>query len=1032
MSNSWIIPLAGAVVFVITAAAILLMPSRKEAAPKDPRARKAVRSERKRLPYRYADQSLFVHKDSVWTGVRLTPITDEYLSETDLDNQVIRSTQALAELALDGDEAVQVQTRLTYRPVTAQEWAAQLLDAVWDPTPNFRKYVKRIAEFLTWRGAARPETYMFIRVGHVGSEAVITASDEITARITGTADENLSPHVVARWANSAIEVQEKLRPLGAVPISREDLLWVIRKTLHGHLTPGPAEFAVTRPWGPGDFELLLPFRAENRSKHHIKIYQVNETDPTEEIGAEVTSYVTCLAAAEWPDQMAFRQDTAWLRYISNLPGHVEVSYRLRLMPPKMFKGVAQKIVNNLKDEARDMARVDRDIDETLAEQYAEASDLLRVIETEKLPGTEAQIMLMLSAPSIEELEELRRSVTNQVKADLNITLVRPPGYQWRMFESFLPGQQDELVVAPYRRLQEVETFGIALPNAGTEVGDNPQPDSTGKRVLGWRGSYIGMSGKVPVHFDLNVGPARNSGGGCAVIGASGGGKSSFALLKFYQESEAGTRCVALDPKVDFAAFCYYMAFGSQVNDADFDAEAAAGTLGTAGSKFQPTNQTFWADTQIIDVLKSGDGVLDPWQVARTIEEGELLAEAMLEMFLGKKQYERFETHIIEALQAVKIQYESAYNKAVSAGSTPEQARATVPAPTLWAVVEHIRAKHETTREIYEQGGKGVTHDALTHVETAAVLLTQLRSLPYARLAFSQTPASLGTLRRRRTVFTLRGIETPPKHLGPEQWSKPQRLAATILYVMVRLSGQMLEVAAEPNPRTGRRALRPKALFVDEAYMVTSTEAGSALLQQGLAQGRSYNVATMLIDQLASRLAQIEDSNTTEVTGNQFSSAFAFLQKTPSEANAALPLLARPGNRKVAKALQHRDVGGRLETGMCLMRDADNRVATLEVDPVFAEILAASDTNPTTRPLRQSIDPPVDVDDWTYLTDEDIAAAVEAAQDLIDTDTTHRDSNDETALTEEPNPDPAPASPIDPAHTLEAHATGSSTMEVQPR
>lgn len=950
------------------------------------------KEERVRFPYRYADQHLFVHNNSVWTGVRLTPVTDEYLTQAELDDLVVQATKALSELAR-GDDPVEVQTRLTYRPVTAHEWADQLLESCWNPSRMYRQYVRRIASYLTLTRTSRPEVYMFVKVGQVGKNAEVGVADSINATITGTADEQFNPHVVAQWASQAIEIHEKLEPIGAVPTNREDLLWVIRKTLHGHLTPGPAEFAVSRPWGSGEFQMLVDFHGTNR-KTHVEIHHINETDESAEIGEDITSYSMCLVAAEWPEEIVFRQDTAWLRFIANLGAQIEVSYRLSLLPTKTFKDRVKKIHGNLEEEANDMAKTGRS-DDTLEDQVDTAKGLLRDVENKKLPGTEAQIMLMISADSYERLEILRREVTNAVKRHLDITLVRPRRYQWRMLESFLPGQPKQLPSVPYVRLQEVETFGVALPNAGTEVGDNPKPDRTGQKMLGWRGDYIGQAGEVPVHYSLHVGPARNSGGGMAIIGASGGGKSSLALLKFFQESESGVRCVVLDPKVDFAAFCYYLSFGSQVNDPDFNAEAAAGTLGDPDSKFQPINPEFWNETQIIDVVKSAAGVLDPWQVARTVEEGELLAETMLSMFLGEREYNRCQTYIVEALQAVKTKYEGAYNEAVAGGMSHAKATAELPRPTLWAVVEYVDQQYREAQALYdESGGTKVTHETLKDVRQVATTLTQLRGLPYARLAFAENPKGLGVLRKRRTVFTLRGIETP-KQADPAKWSKPQRLAATVLYTMVRLSAQMLDVDPERHPRTGEMAMRPKALFVDEAYVVTSIESGRELLLQTLAQGRSYGLVTVIIDQQARRLAQIEESGATEGTGNQFHSVFAFLQKTLGEARAVLPLLGRENHDGVARALQHQGKGGQLDTGICLFRDVDMRVATTEVSLVFRELHAATDTNPNTRPERQSQDPSPDVDDWSFISSEDINEAVEAAQDLINRPDYSEDDSDDS-------------------------------------
>ena len=119
-----------------------------------------------------------------------------------------------------------------------------------------------------------------------------------------------------------------------------------------------------------------------------------------------------------------------------------------------------------------------------------------------------------------------------------------------------------------------------------QVGDRIQIERG--RALGWIGipiGYVKSNGTV-VHFDSHTQIGRGHGAGIAVLGQSGGGKSSFVMLMFFWLSESGVRCSVLDPKIDFAGFAYYIAFGPQVLDPGFMADADAGILGTPASRFQ--------------------------------------------------------------------------------------------------------------------------------------------------------------------------------------------------------------------------------------------------------------------------------------------------------------------------------------------------------------------------------------------------------------------------------------------------------------
>lgn len=931
----------------------------------------SARREEMRLPYRYADDMIFVHGESVWTGLVLPTAIDEYLNRTELQAMAEGPARALLSLAR-GDRNVECHYRKVYRPITALEWAEQLNVIAWDPTENYKAYNLRKADYQERIGAMRERNVLLVKLGSLkrgsgGGSGVLPGDDDpadepgltrslrgaadlAAAAATGVHDEYLAPGVLAQWTQVAREVHESLDTLGGAPLTRQELVWLVRKPLHGELPVPPEPVLGSRSWGPDQFDLVVDFSGENR-KTHIVLHQYDEVT-----GEQRTSYTTTLVAANWPAETRFRQSTAWARYAAqHVEFPVEIDMRFTLIPHLKFKDRAGKISGNLVDEMNDMANSGRSPDTLLASQVTRAKHLLDDVEEHKMPGMESQIRFTISAPNVAELERRRRILEMQFKQDLKVTLLRPTRQQWRLLQSQLPGDAPKLPIAPYLRLQEVEQLGAGLPTAGTELGDNPEQRS-GKR-LGWVGNLVGWAGKMPVHYSLHVGPARNDGGGLAIVGASGGGKSSLALQKFYEESESGVRCLVIDPKTDFAQLCYYLGFGSQVNDPAFAHDAETGILGTGKSSFQPVNPEFWAETEVVDLLKGQAGVLDPWVIARDVPSGRLLAESMLRGFLGDDDYQRVRLPVIEAMATVVGWYNSAIRQAAERGLSAREAELAVPRPTLWQVVDEVvRA--------YDEALSSGDRDAAKELKLAQMLLTELRTLPYARLAFAEQPQQLSAMRKRRTVITLRGFQSPAAS-DPRNWNPAERLAATALMAVVELGSQMLDVGYEKNPVTGEIGLRPKALFVDEAYVVTATESGRDLMRRALKQGRSYLAVTVLITQQAIDLVQIEDSEARSGGANQIHTVFAFKQKSSQEAALVAPLLGRPeDDAKVISALQE------LRTGVCLQRDADKRVGTVAVDLVFKEILAATDTNGTTRPARQGINPPSSVWDWTFMQEAD--------------------------------------------------------------
>ncbi|WP_368396442.1 ATP-binding protein [Streptomyces sclerotialus] len=956
----------------------------KRARTSSSRSHTQAKREDLRLPYRYADDMIFVHGDSVWTGVVLPTAIDEYLNAAELQAMAENPARGLLNLAR-GDRNVECHYRKVYQPITALTWAEDLNAVAWDPTENYKAYNLRKANYQERIGALRERNILLIKLGALkrGSNGVMLEKDEpkedlsvlrsvrgvgdkAASAATGVSEEYLDPAVLAEWTQVATEVHESLESMGGAPLSREELVWLIRKPLHGDLPVPPEPVLGSRSWGPDQFDLVVDFSGENR-KTHIVLHQYDE-----ESGERQTSYTTTLVAASWPAETRFRQSTAWARYAAqHVDFPVEIDMRFTLIPHLKFKSQADKIRGNLVDEMNDMANSGRTPDTKLAQQVTRAQHLCEDIDEHKMPGMEAQIRFTISAPDLKELERRRRVLELQFKQDLRVTLLRPTRQQWRLLQSQLPGDAPKLPIAPYLRLQEVEQLGAGLPTAGTEIGDNPEHRS-GRR-LGWVGNLVGWAGKMPVHYSLHVGPARNDGGGLAIVGASGGGKSSLALQKFYEESESGVRCLVIDPKTDFAQMCYYLAFGAQVNDPGFTADAEAGILGTPQSRFQPINREFWDETEVVDLLKGQAGVLDPWVIARDVASGRLLAESMLRGFLGDEDYQRVRLPVIEAMATVVGWYNSAVRQAVEQGYNPRDAERQVPRPTLWQVVDEVvRA--------YERAVAADDREAIKDLKLAQMLLTELRTLPYARLAFAEKPMPLSNMRKRRTVITLRGYQSPAAS-DPRNWNPAERLAATALMGVVELGSQMLDVGYEKNPVTGEVGLRPKSLFVDEAYVVTATDSGRDLIRRALKQGRSYLAVIVLITQQAIDLVQIEDSEARSGGANQIHTVFAFKQKSAQEAALVAPLLGRSEeDPKVIGALQE------LRTGVCLQRDVDKRVGTVAVDLVFKEILAATDTNGTTRPTRQSVDPPLSVWDWTFMQEaaEPKEAAAEAASTEAET------------------------------------------------
>ncbi|MFD2077901.1 AAA-like domain-containing protein [Actinopolymorpha cephalotaxi] len=916
--------------------------------PKEPRA------ERERLPYRYGDDVIFVWGRSVWTGFFVDTTTDEHISSDELVPEALKLPNLMHQLGREFHRP-QFQVMLVPRRPDLTGWALDLVERSWRPTDNYRKLIRREAARATSndRLGSQYDVVFLMRIGQLGdgrgsASAAVTA---IADQATGVHDEYFDPNVVAEWHERADEVYAVAVDAGVAtqPLMRRDLVRIVRTCLFGHL-PIPEDGVIDRrPWGAHEFELAADFRAPNH-KSRLEVSVIDD-----DTGEDRKTYLSTLVATGWPDAIRFAKNRAWGRTLKRLDFPVVVSWRGVLLPPEEFRDRGKKIRDNLEDEARDMDRASARIDSLLVEQVERANHLVDEQDSRPFPGMESQLLLTIAASTPEELENRRKRIERLFAKTLDATVLRPKRLQYRLLYNMLPGDGDRSPVgriAPFRRLQELDQLGVALLTTATHVGDRAVVGRDGI-AKGWEGMLVGRTrdGHNPVHYSAHSAIARENGAGVVLVGASGGGKTTLALKVFHYESEAGVRCVFIDPKIDAARTAYFLAFGSQVLDPEFMRHAGEGCLGTQGCPFQPINEEYWRETEIIDPLRGRAGNLDPLLTASTVTEGRMHAQAMLEIFLGEVAWSRISGYVVEAFSRTVNEFdrEVAAYRAAHPGAARSEVERAVPRPTTWNVLQLVVDEFDRVKDA------GVADTEVRDLRFAAAVLEDLRKNPYARVAFArEASAVVDDSGKRRTIITLRGL---PRAHGN---SSSANIARGIIYLVTRLGFQMLEETTERHPVKG---WRPQLLFVDEAYSVASTGEGRDLISFVLKQGRAFNIGIVLITQQAGDLARIEseDLDAKAAGTNQIHTVFAFRHHSDADAAQTLPLLNRaPAERSMIETLKS------LRDGECVMRDVDAELASVEVDRAFFEFAAAIQSNPHLEARFKAIDPSPDVDEWRWV------------------------------------------------------------------
>ncbi|APE12621.1 ATP-binding protein [Rhodococcus sp. C26F] len=947
---------------------------RKRRAPQTNEAVK--RADRQRLGVRYAEDGLFLIDDGMWTGVLLPGTSDDFASNAQQEEAFDRSANfyrqllAYAEAEQGRAASIVCHELVRYQPVDTSRWEAELNRAVWDPSRLFKKLLANKVAPHVAEAAPEPRRILMVRLGTFKGPTMLDPITLILNSADHVAEEHFRSSDLEPFRDAAAKLHARLSLVGAEPISRADLVWLIRKPLYGNFQPPiESDYVSTRPWRAGFFDQVIDFEGRNLSD------AVEVIEPSNDGGERRKSYVTTLVVADSPAVMPFDYHNAWGRVLRTLPYQVEVSWRFKLMSSDAWKKMAKRRIGFIKDEADDRVQAGKIDDAKFAEVYGDAVELDADLDVNPSPAMIGQLRLSISAPS---RKELARAVQDVKAAIKDIELQQPLNIQHALLREQLPGDPDPIHVGKVNlcdytlgidlgtRWTDIEALALARLDSSPNVGDAVEVHRNG-HVLGWRGPVIGycVDNGAVVHFDPHVQVARNHGAGIGIIGASGGGKSSLALMLFFWMSESGTQVVAADPKNDIERFCYYIAFGAQVTDPEFEQHANRGILGTPQSRFQPINAEFWAETDIINLYGGPAGMLSAWALTDTYEAGEALARAQLELLIP----ERADRDKLEpGFQKLK----EMYRKASASGETY--------IPSLSELASALGEEIE----LYQKAADASNNDwnsrlhakqELVRMQALYARLDNAARAPYARLLFGGADATSGfrSIRKRRTVITLFQFTPPDPSKSPNQWSEKERDAAAAIFTALhRINDFFGDVHESVSPHTGRQGRRPRALFIDEAYIVTAMEAGRDLIARALRQGRSLNFVVVFISQQAKDIAAIERAMTdaAETDQNQFSTVFVFMQKGRAEAMAALELLRDTSDAddaersELARRLLPSTKGGELGNGVCVMRDVDNRVSVVKVDQMFVELSNASETNATLMADAQSTPISDDGDDWT--------------------------------------------------------------------
>ncbi|MGD0925466.1 MAG: ATP-binding protein [Streptosporangiaceae bacterium] len=563
---------------------------------------------RSRLSLRYFDDRILLTETHAWAYYRLP--TQPYEFTTPLEREALATNITVALAAIRMPDA-EVHLRIVHRSYPAAEWAAQL-DATSDGGSGWRDYLDEMYRHVWAKDFWAKEVYLGVRLGQRGMRAQLgggVLSGFLSAyrsgeQAIGLDDEAIGAAEIARWTEHAERLGRALgaSALAARHASSDEIAWLVRHTLMG--TAGdPRPSAVRRRrWGAGEIESLYEGQVHN-GRTLLRLEH-----------PEGESYEAFLSFSRFPDVMSFPDGEPWLHFADSLPFPVEISSRMRLIPPaKASKDVGRRLAH-----ARDMdahireAGVDAPI--ALAEQIVAARMLEHGITKERLPFVYGWHRLVVSAPTRELCQRRVEAVVEHYR-DMGIDVVNSTGDQFSLLRESLPG--DRVRLSSYVQRQPLYTIAGGVPTATVDLGDRPNSGQ------GWVGPYIGETlgrARAVVHFDPLLAAALNRPTAIAITGEPGGGKTTLALLLILQLALRGVTVAVIDPKGD--------------------AEPLVQLLAGRGRK-----------ARVLPLGAAAPGLLDPFSFGDDLAEKRTMATETLRLLLPRMSEER-ESAMIQAVASV--------------------------------------------------------------------------------------------------------------------------------------------------------------------------------------------------------------------------------------------------------------------------------------------------------------------------------------------------------------------------------------------
>ena len=181
-----------------------------------------------------------------------------------------------------------------------------------------------------------------------------------------------------------------------------------------------------------------------------------------------------------------------------------------------------------------------------------------------------------------------------------------------------------------------------------------------------------------------------------------------------------------------------------------------------------------------------------------------------------------------------------------------------------------------------------------------------------------------------TTIKARGLSLPAPGVARADYDQAERLGVATLKLIAAYAMRLV---------SGDRSVHKVVLF-DEAWFLLASRDGRRLIDRLNRLGRAENATLILATQQLDRRRRDREPDRHPVDlrpGDR-----APRRAARSSCSASTPTTARSSSGSAATG-----------AGRCLMRDIDDRVAELQIEPVHEHLLRILDTSPGARPALEA-------------------------------------------------------------------------------